>query len=407
MIYDFIIIGAGIAGLYAAYNIKKKYPNKTFIILEANKKKYIGGRVHEEVFDEHLVTTGSGVGRDKKDKYLKLLLEELNIKYNKFSKDPEYSFEHVNLIKLFKELKNKFITLNKPRITFKEFALPILGLEIYKNFLRTSGYTDYENDDAEHVLYMYGFEDNGPNWVAFSVPWSELIDKLIKNVGLENIKTNTKVVKINSNNNITVYTKGTVEDPNITSFDEKTIVNDKNNEYECKKLIIATTIISLRKLLKMPIYNNIEYQSFIRIYGIVDKKSIPVMKEKVNGTLVVNNELHKIISYDTDKGLYMIGYSDNKDAIKLNKHIKNKEYFENLIKEALNIDYVKLKKIIAFFRKIGTHYYKPLPDNYTSREEFIKKAQNPTKNIFVIGEVVSENQGWVNSALGTFHKIKI
>ena len=39
------------------------------------------------------------------------------------------------------------------------------------------------------------------------------------------------------------------------------------------------------------------------------------------------------------------------------------------------------------------------------RLEFIKKAQNPEKKIYVIGEVVSENQGWVNSAFDTFHKI--
>jgi hypothetical protein len=62
MIFDYIIIGAGIAGLYTVYNLKKKFPNKTFLILEANKKKYIGGRIHQEEFSNRLVTTGAGVG---------------------------------------------------------------------------------------------------------------------------------------------------------------------------------------------------------------------------------------------------------------------------------------------------------------------------------------------------------
>jgi adenylate kinase len=46
------------------------------------------------------------------------------------------------------QLVNKFIELNKPRKTFKAFALPILGSIIYKKLILTSGYSDYENDDA-------------------------------------------------------------------------------------------------------------------------------------------------------------------------------------------------------------------------------------------------------------------
>jgi len=38
--YDIIIIGGGIAGLYTGYNILQKYPNKSFVILEKNKKNF-------------------------------------------------------------------------------------------------------------------------------------------------------------------------------------------------------------------------------------------------------------------------------------------------------------------------------------------------------------------------------
>ena len=45
-IVDVIIIGSGIAGLYAAHQIKRfAPPNTTFIILEKNKKERMGGRV--------------------------------------------------------------------------------------------------------------------------------------------------------------------------------------------------------------------------------------------------------------------------------------------------------------------------------------------------------------------------
>ena len=40
MKYDIIIIGSGISGLYAAYNIKKMSPDTSFLILEKYKKQW-------------------------------------------------------------------------------------------------------------------------------------------------------------------------------------------------------------------------------------------------------------------------------------------------------------------------------------------------------------------------------
>jgi transcriptional/translational regulatory protein YebC/TACO1 len=42
-----------------------------------------------------------------------------------------------------------------------------------------------------------------------------------------------------------------------------------------------------------------------------------------------------------------------------------------------------------------------LQDKYKNREEFIYEAQHPEEGILVVGEVVSENQGWVNGALSS------
>jgi protoporphyrinogen oxidase len=47
MEYDYIIIGAGISGLYTAYLIKK-HKNSKILILEANN--YIGGRMGTDNF---------------------------------------------------------------------------------------------------------------------------------------------------------------------------------------------------------------------------------------------------------------------------------------------------------------------------------------------------------------------
>jgi protoporphyrinogen oxidase len=82
--YDIIIIGSGIAGLYAAYNIKKMSPSTSFIILEKYKKNWIGGRTSNDVFYGTQVVTGAGVGRKAKDKLLIHLLNELLVFHSLF-----------------------------------------------------------------------------------------------------------------------------------------------------------------------------------------------------------------------------------------------------------------------------------------------------------------------------------
>ena len=81
MIYDNIIIGAGIAGLYTVYMLLQKNPNQTFIILEENSKKDIGGRIVVNKFHGVDVLGGAGIGRFNKDTLLKNLLDELKISY--------------------------------------------------------------------------------------------------------------------------------------------------------------------------------------------------------------------------------------------------------------------------------------------------------------------------------------
>ena len=46
MIYDYIIIGAGVSGLYTNYCLKKKNPNLKILILESSDR--IGGRIYKK-----------------------------------------------------------------------------------------------------------------------------------------------------------------------------------------------------------------------------------------------------------------------------------------------------------------------------------------------------------------------
>jgi hypothetical protein len=234
-------------------------------------------------------------------------------------------------------------------------------------------------------------DDNVPGWTGLSIPWDELIHRLCKKIGKENIKTNKNVVSIKRLNNI---------------YQMKT---DRGRIYSAQTVIIATPIDKLKKLLPMTtipsIYNEIHGQPFLRIYGKFAKSSCDILKGLITAQTVVNGPLHKIIPINPEKGVYMIGYSDNKDALFLEKHTantkKNRLFFTRLIEKAFNLppNTLKLISMIHFFWPIGTHYYDPLSSAYTSRNEFIKNAQNPMKNLYVVGEMISNNQGWTEGAL--------
>jgi hypothetical protein len=393
--YDIIIIGSGIAGLYSAYKIKHMNPALSVLILEKNKKQWIGGRTSNEPFYGTDVVTGAGIGRKNKDHLLVDLLKELDMPYHEFTSTSHYvtPFQPVNINETIRMLKKEYKedTPNKP-ITFKEFATKHLGTKKYKEFIITSGYSDYEKEDAFETLYNYGMDDNAGNLVGLSISWKELVDKLIHKIGSQNIKAKQNVVKI-------------LKDQVDNCFFE--VETQKGVTYKCNKIIIATTISSLQHLLpsKSSIYKQIHGQPFLRLYAKFSKSSTEIMKQYVKGYTVVEGPLQKIIPMDPSKGVYMIAYSDNASAIALKDHLENtlenRSYFEDLLEQALGMEEgsLKINALLDFYWPIGTHYYEPLKGPYKNRTAFINAAQHPDKNILVVGEVVSKHQGWVEGAL--------
>jgi len=420
MTYDYIIVGGGISGLYSAYRLLKstakngaKNDAKKILILEKNESRWIGGRMGYYPFHGIDVSIGCGIGRKKKDKLLIALLHDLDVAYkeihvtNQIADNIEYSADVSYIVSL---LRHEFLSLDRSKVlTFKQFALPILGKKIYDTFLITSGYTDFENEDVYETLYYYGMDDNTSGWTGLSISWRTLLHALLKK--LEN------KVEIKSSSHVT----NVVEVSELVGKDsgsEFIVSLSSGQSYSCKNVILATTVDTVRKLLpKHKIYNDIIGQPFLRIYGKFSKECIPIMREHFSVGTMVKGAIHRIIPMNIDSGIYMIVYTDNKGALALKNHIdnngKNREYFCRLIEKSCDLPAgsLFLTDMISFYWNIGTHYYKPLSiingsnedsnecSLETSRKEFIYKAQHPMPGMYVVGEMVSRNQGWVEGAL--------
>jgi hypothetical protein len=252
------------------------------------------------------------------------------------------------------------------------FAKEVLG-DDYENFINMMGYTDYLKSDFIDTLENYGLDDNMPNYKAANLDWSEVLDALVKEIGKKNIKLNTEVKSIKKK-------KG--------GF---TI----NSDIECDAVIIGVTVNQLRKLIDDDIYDQIQSQNFIKVFAKSDDL-------EVDKYTVCDSELRKVIPYDDN--VFNIAFSDNADAKKLKD--KDKSYFQNKLKYHFD-DNIKLTNLKKFYWEEGTHYYKPLSDKWKSRKEFIYDAQHPDDNLWVIGEMVAEKQGWVNGALSSVENISL
>ena len=394
--YDVIIVGSGIAGLYSAYNIKQMSPNTSFMVLEKYKKQWIGGRLNNEEFYGTSVVTGAGIGRKEKDYLLVDLLEKMGVKYSEFPINMNYIVKNrVQIGPIVKELRKEYKKQSEPVTTFRHFAKGVLGDTLYKEFITSVGYTDYEDEDAYQTLYKYGMDDNSAGWTGLSIPWHQLIQKLVHTIGSNHVRASNNVESI-----VKVQDKPCVFE----------LTTEKGVKYYCGKVIIATTITGIHKLLpKYKIYNQIKPQPFLRLYAKFPKASALIMRQLVPTYTIVSGPLQKIIPMSLDKGVYMIAYSDNKSALLLKDHLennaKNRDFFCDLLEKTLSIptNTLQITALLNFYWPVGTHYYTPL--DHKSRAEFIEKAQHPMPNMLVVGEVVAENQGWTEGALDSVKKV--
>ena len=279
--------------------------------------------------------------------------------------------------------------------TFKDFFIHIFDEQLYKKFLISAGYTDYEKADVYETLYNYGMDDNKGGWTGLYIPWKKMVDELYHKIGKKHFRFSSDVIEINK----------IEESPCL--FEIKT---ENGTIYHSNKVIVATTITGIQKLVpgasnKNSLYQQIHGQPFLRLYAKFDKESTKIMKKYVTDYTIVPGPLQKIIPMDANKGVYMIAYSDNTNALIQKNYLKdttsNREMYCELLEESLGIPKGALKIIAIkdYYWPIGTHYYEVLKGPYRTRNEFVNKAQHPENGMLVVGEVVSRYTGWTEGAL--------
>ncbi len=379
--YDYIIVGGGIAGLYANYILSNKYKG---LLLE--KAKHFGGRAYEMDFHGTLIKLGAGIMAEHNIHLLELL-KELKIKVNSFNSTTTTNFKIFEMGDAICKIKNTFDKYKKTIInkgyTMKEFLVKYFGSKFANEFILNCEYHDFLNSDVEYFIKYYDINDMSHEpYKVLIINWTDLINKLVR----KNCFNNVDVLNVEKIGNL---------------FNVKT----KDNIYSCKKIIFATSLKPLLKLSKNIINNNvINYNKyigtvpFVRIYCYYKNGYI----DNLSHYTIVDNKLQKIIKINDN--ILMASYSDSSNALywkKIKQQSKEKQIsIVSKYLEELNIK-GKINDLIIAFWDEGIHYYKPTKNLVNT----IHRLSIPAKNVYVIGEMISYKQGWVEGAIESVNRL--
>ena len=460
---DFCVVGGGISGLYFTKRLNEEMPNASVVLLEADPKRF-GGRIHVSRFHGVDVVEGAGAGRVEKDKRLLSLCRELGVSHPIKPLEINYaaSFGMTQeegarfVMDAIAEMRSNDKEERENRIhTFSTFAKEILGKRRYDTFKKLVGYTDYEAADVVDTLDDYGFDDtytdkDRPRNFA-AIEWNALISGLVSKVkdGKKNkgknmsIRSGARVVSIK-------YMTNQNDDGSVcVEYMDKRGLDGVHGVHEvrCRHVVLAIPIdrafssilpatctssssCSSCSLRCASLMKHVHTQPFLRVYAKIDRRASYMferaMDRAMNGYTVVPSILQKIIPIDVAKGVYMVAYCDNKNALALHRILQGKQEDKNknknavlhaltcLICEALglslpeknknknNPNVLRLIDVTYFFWKAGTHYFSPLNHDgstFPDRQSFLRESIEPLPWMTVLGEGMSTNQGWTEGAL--------
>lgn len=447
--YDIVIIGGGIAGLNAAYELQKYNPKIKILILERNKT--LGGRIF--TYKDKYMTVEAGAGRFhlKQENIIQLISElKLKSKIKPTSSSAVYA-------PILQNTTNNTTQNNKSNFKNSLFDNPYfpsdpyfdplfnMGLDLFlgtKN-MPISGLitkvilhskitsrdvlinTSFENyakhvlskEEIQYIKDSFGYYSelvimNAKD--AIELMENNLSPTLMFNVlsgGLSQVVENI-YKKLKSNKNITIKTEKEVTkikyNKDYSFFQIQTKTNDV---YEAKICICALPKQSIEKIeifksIK-PILKKIQCSPLCRIYsrfkpenktGDVWFKGLP--------KLTTNNNLRMVIPMSEKDGTIMISYTDNKYAEYWNRLEKTKGIHEvnkeiaRLIKQSLNVDIPEPEETKIFYWDCGVGYWGIGADSKKISQEILF----PFKDIpiYICGEHYShKNQQWIEGALET------
>lgn len=364
-----IVVGAGIAGLYAAYRLSSG--TDKIHLYEASDR--IGGRIFEERFHGFNAPMGASMIRHSDNNTIRLCeelgLELKNIDATLLSKETEFVND------MLVQIVNKYHPKRyRQDMTVLEFLRENYDEEQVQKYIQYSIYRDYLNSNIHQYIFDYPISDllqEPTSGFVVKGGYSRLIDALWNAIkDRVTLHLNTPVTRVTGHFAITA--------------------NGARVKYDR----LYWTLTETNKHVVQPILNN--DRLIDNIFGV----PFMTMYAQVESagkypSVVVGGLLGKM--YPLGKNILMVAYTDNIYAEELYHACKDLskekliEYIQGLVRVESGFEDVTISDLVYHYWPVGIHQYHSL----------VKKNRQRYGNVYLIGESISLNQGWVEGAVET------
>ena len=401
--FDYVIIGGGISGLYCGYSLLKKTSN----LLIVEKSHRLGGRIETKYFDGYHLEMGAGRISSSHhniiDLVKKLGLEKDLIKFPNLKSyvnikphNGDYQIEKIiNLQEtdfyqilgsLIDQLKDPQFNMLAKNYTLFGLIERIYGVDKAVEMTNQFGYHgDFISQNAIDGLKMFEGSFGGKNYFyGLKGGMSSIINKLGQ-VLEGKIRLKTCCLDIIKENNHFICKMNT-------------------GDIKCIKIILAIPKVNLLKfsILNQSQLNTIKPKPLMRIYATFPKINGQVWFDFLNGVNTTKTIIGQLIPVNKEKGILMI-YCDSENAELLycfkKQKILRRELFV-LLKKIFGHIVTKPTKIISKYWAHATHLWKPGVDSLKTGNKII----NPSPNIYIVGEAYSPIQGWSEGGISTVNE---
>ena len=442
-IYDIIIAGGGISGLYTAYKLIKNYPMLSILIIEKNN--YLGGRIKSTVIEGQRIDLGALRIPDSAKLTIELV-KNLGLKLKKFNNKTEsiYIRQKLYLKNKFHKSQERFFLSSDTPINQSAFDL------LLETILKSLNIDNIEKIKEDQKIGLkkicnistYNFlktklSQEQLSWIIESTAiGSDLCMNLFNFCRLVLINKNYFVIKtresefgnmseliINLDQKTSKIDKLLNKKINSISYNEnelfwniEVLSNDfQNTENFKSKIFISTIPIFALHDLKVKIKNYQKWQKILDSFIHIIKGRYYLQYEykwwiQNSGEFIHPvNERSWILS---PKSNIILASYCNVDKINLFKSLTDQEISSILhsgLCELFNIDEKNTPKPIKIIKAEWSS-----PDNYVSskimpskyNKEKLEALTQPfqDKSFFIISDTITNDSGWIEGALSSSEK---
>ena len=413
-VYDIIIVGGGIAGLYMAYKLRNT--NKSILIIEKDSR--YGGRIetkYNQNGNEKLQYDAGPARISRNHNRTLQLIKSLKLETIKIKPNKEYKHIHSDkTVEIQNDISakySKYIIKESAKysktylqsVKFVDLCEQILGIEKTQEFKNMFGYdAEFTYCNAYDAIEMFkkDFQNIGTYFVmkdGLSSVINTLLDKL-KEYSHITLVQNTEIKKfkyVQSTQLTRLYTTHT-----------------SNKSYDSGIIIWAIPKNPLAKIngwskSQQDLFNSVEPISLHRIFCQFPHKNGKSWLSTVPRT-TTNDGLRQIIPLNGEKGFTQL-YSDSywADYWNIKYTHSKKDFIQELVLHLHTVfpEYKTIPEptyIDSVYWSEGVHMWKAgfNSDIYYDKIQHVSDTTNSNPTVmFIIGEAFSKHQCWIEGAI--------